>query len=344
MTDKENNTEIKVNPENDIQMSNDLQQANDGNKEEQVEANSQKLEIKEEAKEDVEQVSIPKIGVEDNNANSDVNMKLNDNAEAKLLNSEYYNELNQPKYNEIVDYENKLRQEIEEKSPLISDILPVDTLIAEYKESIFANSIQEITKKYKSLRYARRDGNCFYRSYLFRLFEHICLTNDKATYESVLKKVENCRNMIELNGFDWIVIEDFYNAFISEFKFLVQLEQNEKIPYLNLLFSDKEKGNYMIAFVRMFISAYIKENRFLYENFILDEDLDSWCRREVEPIDVECDHLQIIAVTNCFNVGVIIENLNEKRIELMKFPEEGVPEYFIHLFFRPGHYDILYPL
>lgn len=258
------------------------------------------------------------------------------------LNSEYYNEFNIPKYNEIVDYENKLRQEIEEQSPLISDIMSIQTLLDEYKDSIFVNSLQEITTKYKSLRYARRDGNCFYRSYLFRMFEYLCLSNDKKTYDAILSKVEGCRNLIELNGFDWNVVEDFYNTFISEFKFLTQLQQEEKLPYLNLLFSDKEKGNYMIAFVRLFISSYIKENRFLYEAFMIDEDLDSWCRREVEPIDVECDHLQIIAITNCFNVGVIIENLHEKKIEQMKFPEEGCDSYFIKLFFRPGHYDILY--
>jgi hypothetical protein len=50
----------------------------------------------------------------------------------------------------------------------------------------------------------------------------------------------------------------------------------------------------------------------------------------------------MIAVTNAFDIGVQIESLNNKRVELWKFPEE-YKDCFIHMLFRPGHYDILYP-
>jgi len=48
---------------------------------------------------------------------------------------------------------------------------------------------------------------------------------------------------------------------------------------------------YMIVFVRIFISAYIKENRILYEGFI-EEDLDNFCLKEVEAVDRECDQVK----------------------------------------------------
>jgi ubiquitin thioesterase protein OTUB1 len=108
-----------------------------------------------------------------------------------------------------------------------------------------------------------------------------------------------------------------------------------------MLFTDKEKCNYMIVYIRIFIAAYIKENRILYESFIFDEDLETFCLREVEAVDVECDNLQIIAVTNAFNIGVVIESLNNGKVETIKFPEDG-KDIFINLLFRPGHYDILY--
>jgi hypothetical protein len=44
------------------------------------------------------------------------------------------------------------------------------------------------------------------------------------------------------------------------------------------------------VFIRLFISAYIKENRILYEGFI-DEDIDSFCLKEVEALDRECDQV-----------------------------------------------------
>lgn len=96
----------------------------------------------------------------------------------------------------------------------------------------------------------------------------------------------------------------------------------------------------MIVFIRIFIAAYIKENRILYENFI-DDNLDMWIHREVEAIDNECDHVQIIAVTNAFNIGVNIESVTSSGLETMRMPEES-NSIFINMLFRPGHYDILY--
>jgi len=46
----------------------------------------------------------------------------------------------------------------------------------------------------------------------------------------------------------------------------------------------------MIVFIRIFIAAYIKENRILYECFI-DDDIDSFCMKEVEALDRECDQV-----------------------------------------------------
>jgi len=74
-----------------------------------------------------------------------------------------------------------------------------------------------------------------------------------------------------------------------------KIQKNICIVYLksirNFLFQEKEKCMYMIVFVRIFISAYIKENRILYEGFI-EEDLDNFCLKEVEAVDRECDQVK----------------------------------------------------
>jgi hypothetical protein len=50
----------------------------------------------------------------------------------------------------------------------------------------------------------------------------------------------------------------------------------------------------MIGYIRMFISAYIKENRLIYENFI-EENLDEFCTREVESWNRECDQVNLFS-------------------------------------------------
>ena len=83
----------------------------------------------------------------------------------------------------ILDYENNLRKEIELTTPLISDELPISNLTEEYKSNKeYLQSIENISKKYKTYRKVRRDGNCFYRSFIYRLFEQTCIKNDKNLY------------------------------------------------------------------------------------------------------------------------------------------------------------------
>ena len=107
------------------------------------------------------------------------------------------------------------------------------------------------------------------------------------------------------------------------------------------MFEDKEKGNYLIVFVRLFIAAYLKENKILYENFIFEQEFESWILKEVETVDNECDQIQIMAIVNAFDIGVTIEYLNASNVDTITFPE-GNNNNFIKLLYRPGHYDILY--
>ena len=120
-----------------------------------------------------------------------------------------------------VEYENALREQIQLTTPLISEILPINSLLDDYKNNNeYLNSIKEITNKYKSIRKVRRDGNCFYRSFIYRLFEYICMKNNQNLYNQIKKKITDAKDLIERNGYDWTFIKD--NFIIH----LIVLKQN----------------------------------------------------------------------------------------------------------------------
>jgi len=246
----------------------------------------------------------------------------------------------------ILDYENNLRKEVEKSSPLISEDFKINILIDEYKSNEeYLKSIQNITKKYKYIRKVIRDGNCFYRSYIFRLFEHICIKNDKILFEKIKQKIIDSKELTEKNGYDWAVVEDFYNLFLKEFTdcFNSLSFQYTVRDYLDTLFCEREKGNYLIYFIRFCIAAYLKENKESYQMYI-EGDFDEWVRKEVEAIDHEADQIQIMACVNYFDIGVKIEYLNKNKSEVVKLPyDKPDNQFFIFLLFTPGHYDILYP-
>jgi hypothetical protein len=183
--------------------------------------NKSTIEIKEEKKESQVEVNPDKIVIEEENK-----------VQGPLLNQDYYDEFNRPKYEDITKFENEIRAEIEQNSPLVSDKLDVHFLTAEFADSIFVNSVKEITDKYKYIRTVRRDGNCFYRSFMFRLFEELSLKKQSSLYNSVLKVVEDSKSLCEKNGYQWLVLEDFYNMFISEWKFVYQLDPLNTSEYM----------------------------------------------------------------------------------------------------------------
>ena len=275
----------------------------------------------------------------DNNLDSNPNKK-NQKANGQELNKNIIgNEMS-------IEYENALREQIELSTPLISEQLNINILLEDYKNNFeYANSIKEITNKYKYIRKVRRDGNCFYRSFIYRLFEYICMKNDNALYEKIKKKIMEAKDMIKNNGYDWTFIEDFYKIFYTQFYYSfnsLQTKGETVRDYIDALFKDKEVGNYLIYFIRFCIAAYLKENSFLYEVYV-DMPFQNWITNEVEAIDHEADQIQIMACVNYFDIGVKIEYLNSVKNEVMKFPEDK-PEkdIFITVLFTPGHYDILY--
>ena len=63
--------------------------------------------------------------------------------------------------------------------PFISELMPTAVIHAEFADSKFNDSFAILTKPkseggrgYGNIRRLRRDGNCFYRSFLYQLFEH----------------------------------------------------------------------------------------------------------------------------------------------------------------------------
>ena len=278
----------------------------------------------------------------DNNINTSSNNK---NTESSKENGK---EINKNMFGAelSIEYENALREEIEMSTPLISEQLSIDILLNDYKNNAeYSNSIKAITNKYKYIRKVRRDGNCFYRSFIYRLFEYICMKNNNQLYEHIKKKVSDSKDLIERNGYDWTFIQDFYQIFYTQFFYSFNSLEKKGTTvrdYLDALFADKEAGNYLIYFIRFCIAAYLKENSFLYEVYV-DMPFQNWIANEVEAIDHEADQIQIMACVNYFDIGVKIEYLNPNKTETMKFPEDKPDkDVFIIVLFTPGHYDILY--
>ena len=242
---------------------------------------------------------------------------------------------------ENTEYENELKNEIIKGAP-ISAKVPFDTLISQYAGNKFFKGLQNIGKTHKFLRHSRRDGNCFYRSYLIQLFEFLSPKYKGPEAEKIETKLRDSKAHLLLAKYDEIAFEDSYDLLIREIDRVKKLEPEKFEEGLIDIVSNVETSNYLLFFVRMITAAYIKNNSEFFMNFIIDETVEEYCQSQVEHFDHDCDHIQILALTSYMESGVIIHTPREEgQVETMKFPEDA-KEFPVSMLYLPGHYDPLY--
>lgn len=122
--------------------------------------------------------------------------------------------------------------------PFISDLMLVNDVLPEYVGTKFEVSFSSLVsdRGYAHIRRLRRDGNCFYRAFLFQLFEHYALglagakecnqEQVKANYDALIKKIEEnaLKDMMSEGGYDEIVVDDFLQVFLEQLKKLETLK------------------------------------------------------------------------------------------------------------------------
>jgi ubiquitin thioesterase protein OTUB1 len=90
-----------------------------------------------------------------------------------------------PTDEQIVAQENEIRAAIAGSAALIGKREPLSALRDEYRgdddaSSVFAAKAEALSKRYRALRRARGDGNCFFRSFMFALAEGLLERGDLA--------------------------------------------------------------------------------------------------------------------------------------------------------------------
>lgn len=201
-------------------------------------------------------------------------------------------------------------------------------------------------------RRTRGDGNCFYRSFIFSLLEQFIqskdLLNDPSVpvaqiFARVLDTVKGCAPMLEEAGFQPICFEDFQEALVE----ILEGIQSQTIEAIEERFEDKMFADCLVMFTRFLTSAYLRKNSEQFEGFVEGyQSVEAFCAGEVDPMDRECDHLQILAMCEAFKVRVQIVYLDRSpgtNCTEAVFPGEySGPDFQIKMLYRPGHYDLIY--
>ncbi|TFJ84944.1 hypothetical protein NSK_003972 [Nannochloropsis salina CCMP1776] len=268
----------------------------------------------------------------------------------------------------------EIDSQIAASQPLVGPLEPPSMLLQAYKdnpEKGFVEGVEDLARRYAKMRRIRRDGNCFYRAFLFAYLAGLVeggigdvrkgeekeggggkgrKRGRKKEWERFSQTVKDSKAWLLTVGYEEVAIDIFWEVFVEELEALPQ----KSLSDLESTFNEPHGvASYMVWYCRLLTSGYLKKHKEEYEAF-LDasyRDMDDFCVREVEPTGKECEQVQIMALVRALGVSVRIEYLDGRALppggqlpchvlpdERDGGKEEVVP---VTLLYRPGHYDLL---
>jgi len=216
-------------------------------------------------------------------------------------------------------------------------------LLEEYKNNAkFLTKIQDAIKKYTGFRRIRGDGNCFYRAYLFGCFQYLATSSDEPVKRVLVKNFADSKDKLVAQGVAEYIVEDFWENLMGEVKWIE--DSHPPVDQIVEHFSDQNLSDYLVSYARLITSSHLKTHAAEYTPFLPPGySVNSFVAAEVEPMGKECDYVQCVALAKEVGLGVRIEYLDQSGGPLNShiLPEGSAPH--VHLLYRPGHYDVLYP-
>ncbi|KAI9835674.1 MAG: hypothetical protein M1838_005226 [Thelocarpon superellum] len=241
------------------------------------------------------------------------------------------------------------------EGPLVGPLRSSDALTSEYAQAdpVFVQKTAALPNKYSHYRTVKGDGNC---AIAFSYFETLQRVGDRQRILEEETRLRSLNNLLNLAGFQHYLYEDFVDETISLLRLIASSPPSATGDTLLFdKFNDPAVSNAIITHFRLITSAWMKTRPASYQPFILDGTVEQYCAAQIEPYQVEIEHVGMNAMIDALvkPAGFAVEILyldrspglevNEHRFETCD--ATGTPIYTaptMRLLYRPGHYDILY--
>ncbi|PON91786.1 Ubiquitin thioesterase Otubain [Trema orientale] len=241
---------------------------------------------------------------------------------------------------------------------------PLSSLATEYQSgsTILLEKIKVLSQQYAAIRRTRGDGNCFYRSFMFSYLEHILESQDRAEVDRIKANVEQCRKTLQSLGYAEFTFEDFFALFLEQLESVLQGNETS-MSHDELLSRSRDQS--ISDYGEFVTSGEIRKRSEFFDPFVLgltNGTVEQFCKSSVEPMGEESDHVHITALSDALGVPIRVVYLDRSSCDtggVSVNHHDFVPvggdnpnasgssetaRPFITLLYRPGHYDILYPM
>lgn len=251
-------------------------------------------------------------------------------------------DVERPSDQEIQAQEQSLKSDAE-SSALVGEKQGLTCLREEYADNPgFLPKVEALSKRYSAMRKTRPDGNCFYRAYLYGIFE--ILVEQPTLRSTFLEKAKGTLEYCLGAGYEQVAVEDFHEEFVASVERLGAPGASPRTVDEILA----ECDGYLICWARVLTSATLKRRAEEFSAFLSSHSsIAEFCTQEVDPMARDADHLQIAALSSFLGVPATVVYLDQSdgdaAAEHVFEVGPACPYPPVHLLYRPGHYDLIYP-
>jgi hypothetical protein len=172
---------------------------------------------------------------------------------------------------DIIEWENRIREEEVRNIPLIGDIEPLQALEAEYRSGndIFLAKIAALRRGYSAIRRTRGDGNCFFRSFVFAYVEQILRTGDLGERDRAIGRLNGIKQVLLNAGYEELVLESPLELLLAMLRSIGSLTDPLTLEALEGNMKSEDVSNYVVFLLRMATSAEVKRRADFFAPFIM---------------------------------------------------------------------------
>lgn len=262
-------------------------------------------------------------------------------AATSSIQSEFNPDVNQDEL--IMQRCREIEKEICDTTSLVGEKEDLSLLEAEYvSDEVYQAKVKDLLQKYRYIRRTRPDGNCFYRAFAYAYFERLLYY--PLEYASFRELIMKNKSSLMSSGFSPVTLEDFHETFMEVVDVLAKGSSAQE--ELFKLFNEQGYSDYVVVYLRLITSSELQRDAEFYSNFIEgDRTIPEFCHQEVEPMYKEIDEIHIVALSTALNVGIRVRYMDRgQSTEAIAHDFPHGSQICVHLLYRPGHYDILYPV
>ncbi|KAJ5192458.1 Ovarian tumor otubain [Penicillium cf. viridicatum] len=242
----------------------------------------------------------------------------------------------------------------EVQGPLVSTKQSSHSIALDYSNAdpTLATKTNALAITHPECRIMKGDGNCGWRAVAFGYFETLFALRDTLRIEAEIRRMKSLTTLLERIGLSDSIYEIFVDATEDVLNRTQTAIQNgaQDESFLVEAFNEGYCSDAIITHFRILTSAWMKLNPNRYQAF-LPMPLNQYCSSRIDPVKTEIDEVGLQALIDGviegsgFGVEILYLDRSEGDVvtphQLSSNSPNGAT---IRLLYRPGHYDLLYPV